>query len=75
MRENRAGLGIKRAVPIVTEIPLMLSVVTVFDHLLKPVVRVVNGTPPATLLQQVPALASELGNIAFGLRWRVSFGR
>jgi len=32
MREDRAGLGVERAVAILTEIPLILSIAAVFDH-------------------------------------------
>ena len=61
MREDRAGLVVERAVAILTQTPLILSIAAVFDHRLRPAVRAVEA---------LAALASELsnsnGNIVFG---------
>jgi len=53
VREDRAGLVVERAVAILTEIPLVLSIAAVFDHRLRPAARATEALAPANLLQQV----------------------
>jgi len=51
--EDRAGLVVERAVTILTEIPLILSIAAVLDHRFRPAARAVEAIAPANLFQQV----------------------
>jgi len=53
MSEDRAGLVVERAVAILTQIPLKLSVAAVFDRLIRTVARIGDTVTPANLLEQV----------------------
>jgi hypothetical protein len=47
------GPVVERAVAILTEIPLVISIAAVLDHRLRPAARTLEAIAPATLLQQV----------------------
>jgi len=51
--EDRAGLVVERAVAILTEIPLKLSVAAVSDRPVRTAARTGHTVTPANLLQQV----------------------
>ena len=52
-REDRVGLVVERAVAILTQIPLILSIAAVIDHRLRLTARAIEAIVPANLLQQV----------------------
>ena len=76
MSEDRACLVVERAVAILTEIPLKLSIAAVSDRPVRTAARASNTVTPANLRQQVRCDRSEpntsSGIIRVGHRYRAA---